>query len=119
MKSILVIIFLGLVSIAFLPSSPKMKIDVRNTDSITRVAIATIEKSNKEYESEKIILCNSLSPVGDSGRLTLAKVRKDGVSRTKIKTVVKIVEKPVYYKIVQSIYSTRGAHVEVDTIKCY
>lgn len=116
MKSSILVLAIALISWACISTPEQMDFDIKRSDSISEVGRKFIIKQDTLYEKEYAHLLDDLHSFRDSAieRSFEVQCSTDTVYQTK--EVVRYVEVPVYKKIVYSIFTSRGAHVSVDTL---
>lgn len=86
------------------------------SDSISLIGIKTIEFQNKSIAAKKVELSDTIKSLGKVDTIYIDRINE--VTKIEIDTFLKVVENPKFYKIVYSVYTSRGYHCDKDTIEC-
>jgi len=118
MKSLILIIPLFILTLIVAPqASTSSETSISQTDTTDQYIKNVINSKKDILDEQETNLHNSLDNFRDTIFLTNIKVITDTHTVRKIKEMPVYVEVPTYYKVVYSIYTPRGYHTTIDTIK--
>lgn len=118
MKSLFLIIPLFILTLIVAPSATNSTATNVSQSDTTDQYIANVVNLRKDKLNEQETgLHNSLDNLRDTIFVINVKIVTDTHVIHKTSTVPVYVEVPTYYKVVYSIYSDRGYHEHIDTIR--
>ena len=119
MKSLLIFIPLALLALFAVPDTNKLTASANNNDTDTLSAYVNKVITNQKLllNEQETSLHSALSNLRDTIFITDIQVIKNTDTLLQTKEVPVYVEVPTYYKVVYSIYTDRGYHQTIDTIK--